>query len=678
MKTKRIISLLASLAIIVTAVTGAMSVSAVEANGKIGDNLTWTLDANGRLTISGEGAMASPEVTDISQENGFDTTGIGILKESLKTQLKEYSDIYTYKEHMEEIKEVVIGEGVTSIGFAAFYKMPNLESVILPSTISEFKGIGYSTQINDVDSHGHGPIHAYASLAFAECTKLKKLTLTEGMTAIGSIAFYGCTALESVRIPSTIKYEKQPEGVKNLESNYGWGPYSFTGCTSLKDIILPEGLTVIGGAAFEDTAVESVIIPSTIENWAITDTEVTVVPPESVANGAESTSATYSSAFANCKKLSSVTFKDGIKEIGQVPFWGCIQLTKVSIPKSVNEMSRAFAYCTELKEAYIEDGVQIVDGGKKVDGFEFAFYYCTNLIKLEIPSGVEIDYNNARWCTGCSSLTDLYIHGKDYSYFPVSNNMSRVHCYSGTETYNSLMKNGIGGPRLVDIEEEIENTREELNKAVTEAEKYAEADYTAESYGVLKALLEKAGKYGEDPSVMSMEDTSEGIYAAIDGLVDKSNEPSSSDPSSSDPSDSSNPTGSDQSQPSNSGSSQPTSAQPVTNAPTTATPKPTTPPTVTTTVAKPEKVKNVKVIAKKKKLNVSWKKVSGATGYEIQYATNNKFTKGKKTVTVKKNKVTLKKLKSKKKYFVKVRAYKLANGNKYFGKWSKVVKKKTK
>ena len=96
------------------------------------------------------------------------------------------------------------------------------------------------------------------------------------------------------------------------------------------------------------------------------------------------------------------------------------------------------------------------------------------------------------------------------------------------------------------------------------------------------------------------------------------------------------------------------------------------------TVNKPAKVKSVKLTAKKKKLNVKWKKVSGATGYEVMYAKNNKFTKGKKTVKVKKNKVTLKRLKSKKKYFVKVRAYKTVNGNKCYGKWSKVVKKKVK
>ena len=92
---------------------------------------------------------------------------------------------------------------------------------------------------------------------------------------------------------------------------------------------------------------------------------------------------------------------------------------------------------------------------------------------------------------------------------------------------------------------------------------------------------------------------------------------------------------------------------------------------------KTAKVKSVKLTAKKKKLNVKWKKVNGATGYEVMYAKNNKF-KGKKTVKVKKNKVTLKRLKSKKKYFVKVRAYKTINGNTSYGKWSKTVKVKVK
>ena len=119
-------------------------------------------------------------------------------------------------------------------------------------------------------------------------------------------------------------------------------------------------------------------------------------------------------------------------------------------------------------------------------------------------------------------------------------------------------------------------------------------------------------------------------------------------------------------------------ASPNTKSPTTKSTQTTTKLNNTATVTKPAKVKSVNLKAKKKKLNVKWKKVSGATGYEVKAATNSKFTKGKKTVTVKKNKVTIKNLKPKKKYFVKVRAYKTINGNTSYGKWSKTVKVKVK
>ncbi len=76
--------------------------------------------------------------------------------------------------------------------------------------------------------------------------------------------------------------------------------------------------------------------------------------------------------------------------------------------------------------------------------------------------------------------------------------------------------------------------------------------------------------------------------------------------------------------------------------------------------------------SKAKTLTVAWKKVSGANGYEIQYSTSKKF-KSAKTVTVKKNKTvkaTLKKLKSSKRYYVKVRAYKTVKGKKICGSWN--------
>lgn len=77
--------------------------------------------------------------------------------------------------------------------------------------------------------------------------------------------------------------------------------------------------------------------------------------------------------------------------------------------------------------------------------------------------------------------------------------------------------------------------------------------------------------------------------------------------------------------------------------------------------------------SKSKTATVSVKKVAGVTGYQIQMATNSTFTKGKKTVNVTTNKATIKKLTSKKKYYVRVRTYtKVENNEKCYSGWSKV------
>ena len=75
----------------------------------------------------------------------------------------------------------------------------------------------------------------------------------------------------------------------------------------------------------------------------------------------------------------------------------------------------------------------------------------------------------------------------------------------------------------------------------------------------------------------------------------------------------------------------------------------------------------------KKTITVKWKAVTGAKGYQVQYALNKKMTKGKKQKTTGKLTLKLKKLKKGKKYYVRVRAYALdQNGSKVFGQWSRV------
>ena len=86
----------------------------------------------------------------------------------------------------------------------------------------------------------------------------------------------------------------------------------------------------------------------------------------------------------------------------------------------------------------------------------------------------------------------------------------------------------------------------------------------------------------------------------------------------------------------------------------------------------PAKQEIQKLTAKSKAFFVDWAQKGSATGYEIQYATNSKFTSAKKvTITNKKtDKTTISKLSGKKKYYVRVRSYTTVKGTKYYGAWS--------
>lgn len=105
--------------------------------------------------------------------------------------------------------------------------------------------------------------------------------------------------------------------------------------------------------------------------------------------------------------------------------------------------------------------------------------------------------------------------------------------------------------------------------------------------------------------------------------------------------------------------------------------KPTKPAKVTVKKTTLKSAKN----AKGKKLVVKWKKNTAGNGYQIQYSTSKKFAKGNKTETISKNKTTsytIKKLKKKKTYYVRIRTYKKVSEKTYYSEWSSVKKVKIK
>lgn len=97
---------------------------------------------------------------------------------------------------------------------------------------------------------------------------------------------------------------------------------------------------------------------------------------------------------------------------------------------------------------------------------------------------------------------------------------------------------------------------------------------------------------------------------------------------------------------------------------------------ILTTTTKTPSISKLK--AGKKKVTVKYKKISGSYGYQIQYSTNSKFKSGNKSKTTSKLSKNIKKLKSKKKYYVRIRTYRTVNGKKIYSNWSKVKNIKVK
>ena len=619
---KRIIS-----AVIGLAVTASM-LTAVPASAE--EVYTYT-KTDTSVTITGyDGSISTLEIPE--EIDGLPVTAIGDSAFEGKT----------------EITSVTIPEGVTTIGEKSFYQCTNLESVVLPSTITEFSGGDKIPGTGSSDSRWDK-----ISYSFAECTSLKSLTLTEGMTCIGGYAFANCTSLESVTIPASVTK---------------WGEYSFYQCTSLKDITLEEGLTVMGCRAFSKTAVESVVIPSTIETWMQSVYRDRAVLPETQAN----------CAFAECENLSFVEFAEGLKSIKYCLFDSCTSLKKVFIPASVTDIQYGFYNCIGLEEVCFEEGSQMTTFSSQ------AFRGCTNLKAIDIPASItafQSEINNNSF-SECSSLESIYLYGTEaipmIDYIQPANQTVKYYCYPDTAMYDKLLSLIDRYPYLKmigigDITEALSDALSEFNGVLNKANALDESKYTSESYSNLKALLDAARNYNEDSHILNIRAITSDIESAINALEE-------------------NPT-----QPSNPSQTEPGLVNP-TKVPTAAKPIVTTKATrsseaVAKDKADAEKVMKQAKITKltvkskaKKKINVTWKKVKKAVGYEVQLSTNKKFKKNKivydKLTSKKKLTIKNKKIKSGKKYFVRVRAYatyKDANNTpvKVYSAWNKKLRKVT-
>ena len=324
------------------------------------------------------------------------------------------------KDYIEEtgVTEVVIPDGVTSIGDLAFYNCTSLTSVIIPDSVTSigwhaFEGCTSLTTVTIPDS-----VTSIDEGAFAWCDSLISVTIPDSVTSIGRGAFKGCTNLASVTIPDSVTSIGGSAFIDTLlYSNdrrqyviYGKVLYDYNGSSPI--IIIPDGVTSICDEAFKDcTNITTVTIPNSVTsigNYAFSGcnslTSVTI--PDSVTS-------ISNYAFIGCTSLTTVTIPDSMTSIGDSAFKGCSSLTSVTIPGSVTSIGdSAFEECSSLTSVTFPDSVTSIGWG--------AFENCTSLTSVTIPDSVtSIDSHALSQCISLTSVTipDSVTSIGDYAFY---------------------------------------------------------------------------------------------------------------------------------------------------------------------------------------------------------------------------------------------------------------------
>ena len=288
-----------------------------------GSNLTWTLDSEGVLTISGSGDMHDYVYSSPWHENG------------------------------NQIRSVLMENGVTGIGNFAFFECISLTSMTIPDSVT-----------------------CIGNCAFKDCSSLASVTIPDSVASIGVYAFCGCTSLKSVTIPDSVT---------------SIGDYAFGFCTSLT------GIWVDGGSSHYFSDASGVLFnkDKTVLAQCPGAFSGSYVIPDGVTS-------INDAAFVNCTSLTSVTIPDGVTNIGYEVFAGCTSLTNMVLPNGVTRIgAEAFEWCTSMKNITIPDGVMSI-------GYD-AFLNCKSLTNVYF-TGTEEAWNGITIDGGNDALKNAKIH----------------------------------------------------------------------------------------------------------------------------------------------------------------------------------------------------------------------------------------------------------------------------
>jgi hypothetical protein len=254
------------------------------------------------------------------------------------------------------------------------------------------------------------PVTTIDNFAFFDCSSLVSVNIPSQVTSIGAFAFWGCSSMTSVNIPSS---------VRSIEI------FAFSSCDSLKRFIVDShnpAFTSIDGILFDKTIQTIIAYPAAKyeEKYAIpssvtaigdyafygSNNLTNIIIPSSVTSIGDH-------AFFMCSSLPSITIPSSVISIGEGPFSGCSNLTNIAIdignPAYVSVNNILFDITMQTLIMY--------PNGKQAETYTFppsvkvieawAFSYSSSLISVTIPSSVTTIGKGA-FC-GCTSLVDITI-----------------------------------------------------------------------------------------------------------------------------------------------------------------------------------------------------------------------------------------------------------------------------
>ena len=307
-----------------------------------------------------------------------------------------------------EVKNLIIGSGISSIPSDAFSSILTLENVTLPNTLKTlgsgcFAGCSSITSISlpdGLETIEGGALYALgiteitvpdsvttlAGGALASCQSLRTVTIGGKVRLINSDTLYECTNLTTLTF-------KDGENGRKIDS----GAFA-AGYNSLSTVSIGEGFTEIGAGAFcYCTALSTISFPSTLKSIGTSAFQGTALNSVTIPDGVTFIGSTAFSFSA----LISVAIPDSVTEVGWGPFSNIASLKTVTVGCGLETIpSGLVSYCNLLETVIINPG----KSGRTVG--ERAFYELPNLTSVTIGEGVEkLDRSSFCRCAKLSSIT---------------------------------------------------------------------------------------------------------------------------------------------------------------------------------------------------------------------------------------------------------------------------------